>query len=84
MAIRRFSGNHFPGIFDGTGHVSRISHTLAGYVERRPVIHRGSDDGQSQGDIHSLVEGHQFLGNVALVVIHRNDGIVVPLKSFEI
>src|SRR5206468_6563413 len=38
-------------------------------VERRAVIDRRADDRQTQGDVHSLAEGHQLDGNQSLIVI---------------
>ena len=39
------------------------------------MIDRGADDGNSYGHIHPTVEPDQFKRDMALIMVHGNDGV---------
>ena len=43
--------------------IDQIGDILSGYVKGGAVVHTGADDGQSEGDIDSLVGCEQFYGD---------------------
>ena len=54
---------------------------LAGDIEGGAVIDRGADDGDAERDVDGALEVDELHGDVALVVIHRDDKIKLTAKS---
>ena len=48
----------------------------AGNAERRAMIGRGTDEGQPERHVHTLLEGECLERHQRLVVIHANGGVV--------
>ncbi len=44
----------------------------AGQVVGGTVVHRGADDGESQGDVDSVDKVQELQGNQALIVVHAD------------
>src|SRR5262245_30477175 len=53
------------------------SDTLAGDVKSRSMVDRRADDRQAQRHIHAALEVQQLQWDVALVVVHAYDGVVL-------
>src|SRR5690625_897497 len=58
-------------------HTRRIGFGRSSDIECRSMIDRGSNNGQSDGNIDARLKPKKFYRYVALVVIHRNDQIKV-------
>lgn len=52
-----------------------VGFALPGDIEGGAVIYGGADDGEAEGGIHGGIEGEGFQGDVALVVIHADEGV---------
>ena len=63
---------------DGRLHRSGAGAVLAHNVERRAVIHTGTDDRQSERHVDGVLEAQQLDGDQALIVVHGNDQVVPP------
>ena len=51
-----------------------------GDVVSRAVIGRGADERQAERPVHAAVEGDGFQRRQPLIVIHRHDGVKIPLQ----
>src|SRR5699024_9487576 len=71
------------GLAHGFAHALGSDLARAGDVERRAVIDRCADDGQSNGDVDSGIDAENLDGAVPLVVVHRDDEIVVSAAGEE-
>jgi hypothetical protein len=56
---------------------------LAGDVEGRPVIHRGTNDGYTEGCVDRRLEVQQLHRNMALIVVHRHHKVVRTMCGAE-
>src|SRR5690606_3580085 len=67
------------GQLDGLDQAGLVGHTLAGDVEGGPVVDGGADDGETYGDVNTLIEVEALEDRVALVVVHGDDEAVASL-----
>jgi hypothetical protein len=65
--------------FDGFNQAGGIGTSFPGNVIGGAVVHGCPDNGQSQGDIHPVLEMNQLKGNQSLVMVHAHHGITTGL-----
>jgi hypothetical protein len=64
-------------------HRARVGFVPTDNIKRRPVIRTGAHDRKPDGDVDRLVERQQFHRDQPLVVIHRHDGVELPIARRE-
>src|SRR5262245_51987398 len=74
------SGGHLFGreidrLPQGLDQAAFISEAFASDVESGAMVDRGTDDRQSDGDVHAGFKTHYLDGAMALVVIHRHHDV---------
>ena len=69
--------------------LDRFQHTLfarfarAGDIKGGAMINRGANDGQTHADVDAAVKGQQLHGDVALVMVHGDDNVIVAFDGAQ-
>lgn len=67
----------------GAAHGAGVGSVFSYDVEGGAVVWGGADDGEAEGEVDGLVEGEEFDGDEALVVIHGDDCVVFAFAGGE-
>src|SRR5579871_3990347 len=68
---------HLYGDADRLQHTLFAGEALAGDVEGGAMVHRDAQNRQADGDVYAGIKTVQFDRNMALIVIHGDDQVVV-------
>lgn len=74
---------HLEGHFVGFKEAAGRGDALVGDVEGSAVVDGSADDVEAEGDVDAAMEVEELHGNVALVVVHADDGVELALDGLE-